>query len=175
MKTRKLCCADAFDDAAERSRVCNSLIVNFFAPGELHREEQTWVGTEFVDALAKPNTARMQKHVTTRLVERSGNPPDYRMLQRLFASEPENRRGSLRNDTRRDFHHRCIGIGLGIDLFLIGRGKNCRREMKDRCAIAAGNERTKDLATQKIQTQENGKLHASSKNRCVAGILPAGI
>src|SRR5438552_5957967 len=162
MKARKLCCADAFDDAAERSRVCNSLVVNFFAPGELHREEQTWVGTEFVDALAKSHTAGVQKDVTSRLVERSGNPADYRMLQRLFASEPENRRGSLRGDTRRDFHHRGMGIGLGIDLFLIGRGKNRRREMKDRCAIAAGSERAKDLATQKIQTQEDGKLHSSS-------------
>ena len=104
----------------------------------------------------------MQKHVTSRLVERSGNSPDYRMLQRLFASEPENRCGSLRDDTRWDFHHCGIGIGLGIDLFLIGRGKNCRREVNDRCAIAPGSERAKDLATQKIQTQEDGKLHASS-------------
>ena len=175
MKTGEFRGANSFDDLAKGSRLPGNCVVNFLPPGHLDGQKQPRVWTEFVDAFAQLYAVRVQKNVAPGLVQRASDAPDYRMLQRLVAANPQNRRGNLRHSVRRNFHFRCVGIGLRFDFVLIGRRKYSRREMKDRCAVAAAGESARRPTAKKIQTQSEGKLHTRPKNRCAAGTLPGGI
>ena len=78
-----------------------------------------------MDALPQPRSIGMQENIAASFVESCGDAADYGMLQRLivFRAPPNPKHWSrrLRQHAGRNFHHRCGGIGLRVDLVLICR------------------------------------------------------